>query len=268
MSADLENRGGACLRIVEEFVRQKTGGISEQRGSTIAASSTEPTTYLHAGDIDKNYGKRRFEVLVAQICGSASYNLAVASSDVDYFGVYACDLRDLFRLKGPIMTLDTHKPMDICCYELSHYCQLLRKGNPKLVEPIFLSKGEIYRHSYWDRLRSIGTPSVLTKSVLNSYLAFAYSQLGDGQKKGADGKTTKRLYHALRLVYEARRIFSAQPPNVYLEGEEQQYIMSVRLGHEDPDKAEAMVRALLAELDGKANTQIGRASCRERGEIS
>lgn len=71
----------------------------------------------------------QFVLLMAQICGSASFNLNVATSDTDYFGVYASSLQSVFQLKGPVDTLDSHTPHDICVYELAYFCRLLLKGN-------------------------------------------------------------------------------------------------------------------------------------------
>ena len=228
------------LDVVRQFILKRAGS---QPTSPVAASSSDS-----AGGLLTGCGG--VEVLVASVCGSLSYNLSISSSDVDYFGVFACGLEQLFRMKGPTMTLDTHEPEDICCYELTHYCQLLLKGNPKLVEPVFLDHGPIFRHALWERLRDAAGPAVLNGTVLQQYLSFAFSQLGDRAKKGgAASKNSKRLYHALRLASEAQRIASGLPPRVYLEGHIRDRILRVRLGEDDQDEAEQEVRLLLKELD-------------------
>ena len=235
----------SCFQIVNDFIKQRKPNAKPiPSSSSPSSSSSSSSSSVHdSGDADL--------LLIAQVCGSASYNLAIASSDVDYFGVFACDLRELFSVKGPRHSLDSHNPFDICCYELSYYCQLLLKGNPKLVEPIFLSNHLIYRHPLWDSLRDRGSSAVLTPTVLQQYIAFAFNQLSSAKQQTAAGRSAKSLYHALRLAYEAARISAGQPPAVFLEGPQRDAIIALRLGHTDPAASEAEARAILASLDGQ-----------------
>jgi len=59
----------------------------------------------------------RFRVLQAMIAGSSAFNLALPSSDIDYFGVYASDIDVVLSMNPPVATVDSHDP-DTALYEV------------------------------------------------------------------------------------------------------------------------------------------------------
>ncbi|EGG17976.1 hypothetical protein DFA_06642 [Cavenderia fasciculata] len=122
--------------------------------------------------------------------GSHSFNLNVETSDNDYFGVYELDADQLLSLTlSPHAALiDGHQPEDFVLYELSKFCELLLKGNPKLVEPLFTERN-CYISQKWEQLRSI-RHSFISQLVISHYVSYSKSQLGDA-KKAQNEKTSR-----------------------------------------------------------------------------
>ena len=97
------------------------------------------------------------------------------------------------------------------------------------------------------RLRRI----FLTKQTVKQYIGYAQAQVSD-QKRGK-GVKTKKFYHALRLLNDAERIVRGEPPRVFVEGEEREYLMRVRRNEVTEDvlmqQFERRSRALYDGLD-------------------
>jgi len=49
-------------------------------------------------------------------------------------------------------------------------------------------------------------------------------------------KTLKNLYHAIRLITEAKRMVEGNAPKVWWEGKEREYLMAIRRSEIDPEK--------------------------------
>lgn len=90
---------------------------------------------------------KHIEIIFGMNAGSYAFNLNVATSDRDYFGIYAADANDILTpyesllcypmimqisLLQPPATIDGHKPFDHAIHEAAEYCALLLKGNPKV----------------------------------------------------------------------------------------------------------------------------------------
>jgi len=50
------------------------------------------------------------------------------------------------------------------------------------------------------------------------------------------GKDIKNLYHAIRLITEAKRMVEGNAPKVWWEGKEREYLMAIRRSEIDPEK--------------------------------
>ena len=83
-----------------------------------------------------------WKILFAGVAGSSSYNVAVNTSDTDYFAVYAPELRSwCMATRSPADCITSsgieEDGLDVCVYDPIKYAGLLLKGNPKVVEPLF-----------------------------------------------------------------------------------------------------------------------------------
>ena len=163
------------------------------------------------------------DLLLAQIAGSHAFNLAVETSDEDLFGVFIQPVANVLCGEKSKTSLCSHDP-DFETHELETYIELLEKGNPKVVEPIFTNH-LIWKDPRLAALLSAARRCCLSQHTLTQYRHYAKSQKGD------DAETLpKKRYHSLRLAFEGARIAEGLEPLVYLEGPQRDLIMSFRQG--------------------------------------
>jgi len=216
--------------------------------------------------------------------GSHSFNLNVETSDSDYFGVYSCNLDKLLTGRNNIQTLYCDDP-DYVMLEAERFCELLVKGIPKVIEPLFVNN-YCYQSTDWlnlitDRKRFISC------SVIRQYIGSAKLQLFDAMKnkeksdeqqkeKKQDKKQQqqddesnsvdnllndlslssnrshhKKLYHTVRVLLETSRMINGDEPLVYLTGKDRDRIMDIRLGKSNVESVVEEIRNLLAVSDRK-----------------
>lgn len=126
-------------------------------------------------------------------------------------------------------SLPTDPKPDFSFHEAKHYCQLLLKGNPFALETLFANEKYCYVTEEWKQLYSMRN-IFLTQVAVEQHLFYIEGQIQKHQQKPM---VPKRYYHVLRLLYQVKRIIEGEQPIVFLEGEEQQEMMKVKLG-EDP----------------------------------
>eukprot|EP00026_Physarum_polycephalum_P004913 Phypoly_transcript_04939.p1 GENE.Phypoly_transcript_04939~~Phypoly_transcript_04939.p1 ORF type:complete len:562 (+),score=105.19 Phypoly_transcript_04939:362-2047(+) len=200
----------------------------------------------------------RGDVLFSSVAGSHSFNLAVATSDSDHFGVFQGHIDDVLSLIPPPETFDSHNP-DYAVFELLMFCKLVLKGNPKLIEPLF-STHLCYDSPNWVELQKVRS-SFLSKSVISQYLSYVHSQLKDIQK--GEGEKKKKYYHALRLLGEAKRMVEGGVPKVWIDGEERDFLLSIRRGEREEEELVAKV----AELQNEIKEKLQTCDLREKADV-
>ncbi|KAN0040968.1 hypothetical protein ACTFIV_003504 [Dictyostelium citrinum] len=217
----------------------------------------------------KNFENDESKVIYFTLAGSHSFNLNVETSDKDYFGVYCSDINEVLvgDIKQPI--IDSHEPDDYILFEAERFCELLYKGNPKLIEPMFTTRF-CYKSPIWEQL-FLNRKELISQSAIQHYLSYSKSQMGDASKlifkNGAiinnsfeeeeeDKKKLlltminsnhsycKKLYHTYRLLLDTKRMLDLGEPMVYLQGEEREKIMKIRMGEEDLTKTLAEIQQL------------------------
>lgn len=178
--------------------------------------------------LNRHFGEGKASVLFASIAGSRSFNLNLPESDADLFGVYVLHSDEVISsipIGSKFHIITSHDP-DYTLYEVHTFCQLVLKGNPKVIEPLFQSRLCYWEQGgLWDELIDMRS-NFLTSTVIAQYVGFAKSQLHDSSR--GKGNFSKKYYHALRLVHEAIRISNYQFPKVWLEGDEREYLMAIR----------------------------------------
>ncbi len=95
------------------------------------ASSNDNTTLLDKLSVcvSKQSALKGCSVVMAMVSGSVAFNLNVATSDEDLFGVFMLSpfLPNFKR------SVAGHEPTDYEVHELEEYLLLLEKGNPKVL---------------------------------------------------------------------------------------------------------------------------------------
>ncbi|GAM18210.1 hypothetical protein SAMD00019534_013850 [Acytostelium subglobosum LB1] len=219
----------------------------------------------------KNFGNkiledRKLNARLVFFCmvGSHSFNLSVETSDCDYFGVYALNAEQILSnavTQAPL--IDGHEPVDFVMYEMERFAQLLLKGNPKLIEPLFTERN-CYMSEEWLKLRAM-RHSFVSQQVIHHYVSYSKAQLGDAKRAAADRDAghnkdiglsnnhlpSKKLYHTVRLLHETLRMLDGGDPMVYLTGEHREYIMNIRRGMLEEKQVHSDVDALFKEVEEK-----------------
>jgi len=189
------------------------------------------------------------DVIFSSVAGSHSFNLAVETSDKDYFGVYEGKIDDVLSLVPPPDTFDSHNP-DYSVFELQMFCKLVLKGNPKLIEPLF-SSHMCYYNEDWVALQNVRN-SFLSKNVVSHYLSYVNSQLKDIQR--GDGEKKKKYYHAIRLLGETERIVDGGLPKVWMDGAEREFLLNIRKGEIEEKELVAKVESMQNAIQEKLQT--------------
>lgn len=193
----------------------------------------------------------RGRLLYARIWGSYGHNTQLATSDVDYTGVYAADVRELVGLHPPGDTLTGGKP-DYQVHEAKKFCDLLLKGNPGIVEMLFTDRFA-WAAPEWEPLRR-ERRKFLTGNVVRQYLGYSVAQLQRlrhgrpvHSKGGVPGE--KWAYHMARVAWDAERIAAGGEPKVWKDGEEREKLMAVRTGAWTTERAVGEAEAAIARTD-------------------
>jgi hypothetical protein len=96
----------------------------------------------------------------------------------------------------------------------------------------------------------------ITKKVAKNYIGYARGQLEASVKRfdKSDSRHYKKaMYHAIRNLYEARRIVNGEEPLIFLEGKERDYLMRIRNGEISRTDATSFYYELLEEIKKMQN---------------
>jgi hypothetical protein len=148
-------------------------------------------------------------VILQGIVGSTAYGLAREGSDVDRLGVYTLPPRQLLGLdKGPESIVS--KDPDRTHHELGKFVRLLMKGNPTVMELLWLPEYEVCDYVFGNPLVENRGLFLSQKTVRSAYLGYAGDQLRRAEARG-DGSFTsdtknrsiKHARHCMRLLEQA-----------------------------------------------------------------
>lgn len=209
------------------------------------------------------------EIIFAKISGSRSYNLALSTSDVDFGGVYVCPTSKLFGMDGiqdSWERTDGGKP-DYAFHEVGHFCRLLLKGNPNIVEMLFVKENKWQGgNGYWSELtmrenclNGVNNPKrFLSRQVVKQYLGYIGGQLerlrksqGVRRLHTAGGKQTEKwCYNIVRLGMDAYNIAQGLEPVVFKEGEQREILMNIRQGSFTSEEIENKILNCINLIEG------------------
>ncbi len=117
-------------------------------------------------------------LLVKHYAGSHSYGTNIATSDVDFRGIFSPDPVNLLTPFFPIRESTDTVEEDTKFYELSHYLKLCLDCNPNIVETLWVDDSDIvFRTPAYDLLREHRA------EFLSSKVAFTYTGYGISQLK-------------------------------------------------------------------------------------
>ncbi len=141
-------------------------------------------------------------VILSGVVGSTAYGLARPDSDVDRLGVYVAPSETLLGLHRPTekaMSDVAHEP-DVTVHELGKFLRLCLKGNPSVLELLWLPEYEI-DSQYGRELRQLRRSVLSRDAIRNAYFGFAVAQLRQLQRNQVpEHRRAKHARHLVRLL--------------------------------------------------------------------
>jgi len=203
-------------------------------------------------------------LLYKVLSGSHATNLVTPDSDEDWRGVYQVPTRQILGLQQPPETVEV--PPDTTYWELAHFARLCLRGNPNIMELLWVCPDPVgtphpcsmveQTSNVMDEIRTI-RESFLTTSMIRSYLGWVtkerrilggYAHMIDPQSASA----TKRASHLVRLLLGLQVALTEHRLPVYLEGEDRDLCMSLKLGEQSLIQALFTVDILVAKCKALA----------------
>lgn len=135
------------------------------------------------------------------IIGSQAHGLVTADSDTDYIGIFVAPTSEIagFNWSTRRESIVTKNP-DRTMHEVGKYLRLALKGNPTIIELLFLDDYTIMS-SLGYHLVENRSKFLAPQSLFYSYIGYARSQLS--KFRNSYGRS-KYLKHALRLTEQCR----------------------------------------------------------------
>lgn len=135
--------------------------------------------------------------------GSRSYGTSTASSDIDLRGIAFAPVEAVFGLQTYEQTILTEP--DLVVYALNKYIRLAVKGNPNIVEMLYVEpKNIVYATEAGEELRA-HRELFLSKRLYHSYGGYAIRNLRKlaSEKEAYDAKNA---HHLIRLLQMGREL--------------------------------------------------------------
>ena len=121
--------------------------------------------------------KKNGLLLYEYVRGSHAYGLNIETSDIDTGGVFVLDKHDFYGL--PCFQVDqvNDKKGDTVWYELTKYISLLCKGNPTMLESLFVDDKFIkYIDPLFSQIRN-NRELFITQNCFNAFFGYATQQI-------------------------------------------------------------------------------------------
>lgn len=148
------------------------------------------------------------------VVGSTAYGLDRPGSDIDRLGMYVAPTQAFLGLSRPKETRTSSKP-DITMHEIGKFCGLALKGNPTILELLWLDEYEVVTR-WGQRLLNIRQCFLSEKAVRSAYHGYALQQVNRLQRREEEGKqgfgdvpvnrTAKHARHCMRLLRQGREL--------------------------------------------------------------
>ena len=147
--------------------------------------------------------------------GSHLYGLNTPESDKDYLGVFIRPTKEVLSFFHNEETYVTKEP-DITLHELKKFMYLAAKGNPTVLELLFVPEYEILTLPGLMLVKH--REDFLSSHVRDSFGGYAYQQAVKLQKREAEGyvgfgpelknRYAKHARHLLRLLYQGEELLT------------------------------------------------------------
>lgn len=148
-------------------------------------------------------------IILEGITGSKAYGLDTESSDTDIKGIYVAPTEQILGLGNVKETID-HTDPDWVYHEVGKFIQLAMKGNPTILELLFLD-GYLELTKFGKMLVD-NRHHFLNNVIYKSYGGYALSQArklnarGGTYGSGRGNRYEKHTRHCFRLLYQGKEL--------------------------------------------------------------
>lgn len=149
------------------------------------------------------------KIIIEALCGSKAYGLDTPESDEDIKGVFVAPTEDILGLFKPNETIDKTNP-DICYHEVGKFIHLAMKGNPTILEILFLPEFRILTDE--GKILVDNRKLFLSNVIYKSYGGYAISQArklnarGDSFSSETKNRYAKHARHCFRLLNQGKQL--------------------------------------------------------------
>lgn len=168
--------------------------------------------------------------IIMGVVGSTAYGLDHADSDIDQLGVFVSPTLSLVGLNKPKDTFTSTNP-DITIHEVGKFCSLALKGNPTVLELLFLHE---YRtlEPEGDLLVSARSKFLGADTIRAAYIGYAKAQIKRLNDRGDFGSDLRKRYakharHCFRLLLQAEQLLTTGTMNVRVSPEHREFLFSL-----------------------------------------
>jgi hypothetical protein len=252
-AAEAEEEGEGEREGEEEKKKEEKEEEEEEASKDGAHCDAEAELQLETLLRELRVPLRAQQVLFAAAAGSFLYDLNTATSDRDYFFVFAADTAEAAGLRGARALLESHAEAqpdksgvaEYSALEAEAFADALLKGNPKYLEALFADRVLLVRPLFARLYAHRGR--MLSDRCLAQYAGFVKDRLRSLSRADTAAKQGKLLYHAfhkarrvrtracargashpLSQLFDAERIAHGEAPLVRAVGAERDFVLRCR----------------------------------------
>lgn len=161
----------------------------------------------------RNFIPEGYKLILHGVVGSTAYNLAREGSDVDTLGIMMAPTEDFFRFRNITETVVRKDPHPDCTiHELSKFVSLIVKGNPTVIEALFMVNYHNIDEEGW-ALVANRSAFLSHRAVKGSYLGYVDGQVKRLLKRGdfdpdMKKRREKHARHCYRLLVQAEQLIT------------------------------------------------------------
>lgn len=116
--------------------------------------------------------------IVMHVGGSIAYGTNTAISDIDLRGIFCANKQSIVTPFNHIEQIQSNEfGDDTVLYELYNYIHLYLKGNPNILESLFVDKSDIVFGSTVYNLLRANRTGMLSRNLVDSHTGYAFAQM-------------------------------------------------------------------------------------------
>ncbi|WP_134684183.1 nucleotidyltransferase domain-containing protein [Brevibacillus migulae] len=184
-------------------------------------------------------------LLCLAYAGSRSYGTETAASDIDLRGI-------AFAPWHTVLGLDTYeqtmlKVPDMVVYALKKYVQLAMKGNPNILELLFIDREDtLVLTAYGEELRA-SRGLFVTKKVFHSFGGYAIRNIRKLSERSSSDYDGKDASHLIRLLQTGKELLAEGAMQV--KRPNWQELLAIKRGEWPLDELLAYADKCFAEME-------------------